>query len=82
MSQAVTVSPKTIEEIISRLDNLSKEIRVIKERLFASEPPYGSEEWWEWSDKKALEDVKEGRVSGPFKNATQLIKALHQEANK
>lgn len=61
MSQTVTVSPKAIEEIISRLDKLTKDIRVIKERLFASEPPYGSEEWWEKEIKESEEEFSKGK---------------------
>lgn len=63
MAQAITVSPKTIEEILNRLDLLTREVKAIKARLFEKEPPYGSEAWWEWSDVKALEDIKEGRYT-------------------
>ena len=63
MNQAITVSPKTIEEILARLDKLTREIRVIKTKLFEEEPPYGSDEWWKWSDEKAIEDYKKGRYT-------------------
>ena len=63
MSQTITVPAKTFEEILSRLDQLTNEVHVIKARLFEKEPLYGSKEWWEWSDRKALEDIKAGRYT-------------------
>lgn len=63
MSQTITVSPKTIEQIITRLDNLTKEVKAIRTKLFEEEPPYGSDAWWEWSDKKALKEIKEGKYT-------------------
>lgn len=61
MAQTITVPVKTFEEILSRLDRLTKEVHAIKVKLFESEPPYGSNEWWEWSDKKALESIRKGK---------------------
>ncbi|MEK7558757.1 MAG: hypothetical protein AAB521_00455 [Patescibacteria group bacterium] len=61
MNQAITVSPKTIEEILARLDKLTREIKVIKTKLFEKEPHYGSDAWWEWSDEKALKEIKAGK---------------------
>jgi len=63
MNQAITVSEKTIEEILTRLDRLTREIKAIKTKLFEEEPPYGSHEWWKWSDEKATEDYKKGRYT-------------------
>ncbi len=63
MNQTVIVPQKAIETILSRLDELSKEIKFIKSRLTQEEPPYGSEAWWHWSDTKALEDVKKGNYT-------------------
>ena len=61
--QTITVSSKIIDQIITRLDKLTNEVKVIKTRLFEEEPPYGSDEWWEWSDKKELKSIKEGKGS-------------------
>lgn len=58
--QTITVPSKTIEEILTRLDNLTKEVRAMKSKLFEGEPPYGSDEWWEWSIGKGMEDIKKG----------------------
>lgn len=63
MAQTITVPTKTFEEILSRLDQLTEEVFAIKVKLFDKEPPYGSDEWWEWSDRKAMEDIKAGRVT-------------------
>ena len=59
--QTITVSSKTIEEILARLEKLTRDVGSIKSKLFEQEPPYGSDEWWEWSDKKALKSIREGK---------------------
>ncbi len=69
--QTTSVSSKAIEEILARLDNLTKEVRVMRSKLFDKEPSYGSDEWWEWSDKKAMEDIKRGRYT-EIKNKKEL----------
>lgn len=63
MTQTITMPAKTVEEILSRLDKLTKDVHAIKAKLFDKEPTYGSDEWWEWSDKKAMEDIKMGRFT-------------------
>lgn len=63
MAQTISVPIKTFEKILSRLDQLTREVETIKIRLFESEPAYGSDAWWEWSDKKAKEDIKAGRYT-------------------
>lgn len=47
--------------ILERLDALTKEVKAIKVKLFKKEPLYGSDEWWEWSDKEALKEIKAGK---------------------
>ena len=61
--QTITIPAKTFEKILSKLDDLVKDVRDIKSKLFEKEPPYGSDEWWEWSNKKAMEDIKAGRYT-------------------
>lgn len=77
MNQTITVSPKTIEAILDQLDTLTKEVKMIKAKLFQEEPSYGSDAWWEWSDKQAIEEIKAGKgikinnkkeLAGFFKN--------------
>lgn len=76
MSQTITVSEKTIDKILDRLDTLTKEVRAIKTKLFKEEPLYGSDAWWEWSDKKALEEIKAGK-GVKFNTVQDAIKWLN-----
>lgn len=59
--QTINIPAETFEKLISRLDELTREVKAIKTRLFEKEPSYGSDEWWEWSDKKALESIRKGK---------------------
>ena len=61
MAQTISVPVKTFDDVLSRLDKLTQDVSAIKARLFEQEPLYGSKEWWEWSDNKAMEDIKAGR---------------------
>lgn len=76
MNQTVVVSSKTFQEIVSKLDQLNKEVQAIKNKLFEGEPAYGSNEWWEWSDKRAQADIKAGRVV-TFDSVGEAIKWLN-----
>lgn len=78
MNQVVTVSTKTVDEILTRLDTLTREVKAIKAKLFKEEPLYGSKEWWEWSDKKALEEVRrdEGTKISNKKELDAFFKSL------
>lgn len=60
--QTITVPTKTFESILAKLDQLTKQVEAINEKLEGA-PPYGSDEWWKWSDKKAREDIKNGRYT-------------------
>ena len=74
--QTVTVPAKTFEKILSRLDQLTRDVQVIKSKLFEKEPVYGSDEWWEWSEKRADEDIKAGRISPVLYNKKELQEFL------
>lgn len=76
MAQTMTVPVKTFEEVLSRLDTLARDVAAIKVRLFEQEPLYGSKEWWEWSDKKAIKDIKAGKGI-KFNSAEEAIKWLN-----
>ena len=58
--QTVTVPAKTFEKIVSKLDQLTAQVEAINEKLEGA-PPYGSDEWWEWSNTRALKSIKEGK---------------------
>ena len=75
MAHTITVNAKTLEHVVSQLDTLTKEVKELKEKLLDQEPPYGSDAWWEWSDKKALEDIKKGDYI-EFKSAKDMVNHL------
>lgn len=75
MTQVVTVDTKIIRNILSTLDELKREVSRLSEKLEEA-PPYGSSEWWEWSDKKAIEDIKNGK-SVKFDSVEETIKWLN-----
>lgn len=74
--QTVTVSSKTIEQILARLDKLTSEVRAIKSNLFKEEPRYGSNEWWGKEEREADEDIRAGRVM-QFNSVKEAIKWLN-----
>ena len=73
----VVAQQKTLQTILNRLEELSREIKYIKGRLKETEPPYGSEAWWRWAEKKADEDIAAGRYK-TYKDVKALVKDLHQ----
>ena len=75
MAHTITVNAKTLEHVVSQLDKLTKDMAAVKERLLLEEPPYGSDAWWEWSDKKALEDYKKGDYIS-FKSTKEMVEHL------
>lgn len=72
--QTVTVDAKTFEKILSKLDHLSRAVEAINEKLEGA-LLYGSNEWWEWSNKKAQEDIRNGRYTA-LHNKKELQKYL------
>lgn len=76
MSQTVTIEESKLNQIIKTLNELKKEVARLSEKVDRGEPAYGSDAWWEWSDKKAMEDVKAGKVM-KFKSAEEAIEWLN-----
>ena len=58
--QTITIPAKTLEKILSRLDSLNRRVEALNEKL-EGVPTYGSDAWWEWSNAKALEEIKQGK---------------------
>lgn len=56
----VTISEKKLDMILSTLEALKRDVKIVKEKL-RDAPPYGSDEWWEWSMKKSMEDYTQGK---------------------
>lgn len=63
MNQTITIPGKKIDEILSRLATLTKEVRAINTKLSKGEPHYGSDAWWEWSNNEALKEIKAGKYT-------------------
>lgn len=59
MADTVTLSQSAYKNITQRLSRLEKALSYVVGKIDI-EPPEGTEAWWEWSDKKALEDLKKG----------------------
>lgn len=77
MNQTVTVPAKTIDEIFSRLDELTKAVQKISIRLFEKKTRYGSDEWWNKEIEEAENEFKKEKgtiihdkkeLAGFFKN--------------
>lgn len=85
MANTVSVSKTQYEELLKRIDRIEKIVKswVKREKgALGVEPSYGSEAWWEKEEAEADEDIKAGRVYGPFNTAEELIKSLHKESAK
>lgn len=59
---------------------LKEEIVILKKTEMVSETEEDDESWflseeWQKSHRKALKDIEEGRVYGPFDNAEDLLKS-------
>ena len=77
----ITIDTKTAENILEEIEAMRKSLETLRKKIMTLLPSkYGSYAWWEKEINEGLKEVKEGNLSGPFKNADELIKALHQEA--
>ena len=59
MSNTVTLSQSAYKNLLARMNKLEKMIATLLER-FEQEPLYGSEAWWDWSNKKGKQDIEKG----------------------
>lgn len=76
MSQTLTMPVKTINEIFSRLDELTKAVKKISARLLKEDFSYGSDEWWDKEIKDADDEFKKGK-GVLFKSSKDAIKWLN-----
>lgn len=72
MNKTISINTETLELILKHIENLTKDVSAIKAKLFDEEPPYGSAAWWKKEEKEADEDIKQGRVHGPFQTEKEL----------
>lgn len=61
MSNTITVPTSFIDTVLKKLDHLEKTVARLASALEEKEPPYGSDAWWEWSNKKGLQEIREGK---------------------
>lgn len=61
MNNTVTLPATKVNQILRLLSELNQKVSRLAEKLEDLEPVYGSNEWWEWSDRKALKSIAEGK---------------------
>lgn len=77
--QTQTIETKTIQKFMTEISSLEKRLAKLKAEVAKFLPvKYGSDAWWEREEKKADEDIKAGRVYGPFSDINNLLKELHK----
>lgn len=77
MTQVISIDNKIAKDLLSLLNELKEQVTRLNEKLETA-PPYGSDEWWEWSNKKALEEIKQGQgtVIRNKKELNQFLNSL------
>lgn len=79
---ALTMNTKTAENLLKEIESMRRSLETLKKKIMDLLPAkYGSDAWWERAETEADEDIKKGRVFGPFKNADELLKSLHKQAS-
>jgi hypothetical protein len=79
----VTINTKTAETILKEVESMRQSLEALRKKILKLLPArYGSDEWWEKEIEEGLEEVRRGKVRGPFKNADDLIRSLHQEIGR
>lgn len=82
-NRSTTIDTETAESIFSEITALQKKLESLRKKVVKLLPAkYGSNLWWEKAEEEADDDIKHGRVYGPFKNADDLLRSLHKEANR
>ncbi len=72
MSDTISFPVTKLDKILKVLTELKTDVARLSEKVEDLEPIYGSDAWWEWSEKKADEDIKAGRVSAVLHNKEEL----------
>lgn len=79
----VTLPVSTLDRVEKKLEKALEEVRALKKaQVKKTQKPirFWTEAEWEKAEQEADEDIKAGRVSGPFNSAEELIENLHKEA--
>lgn len=78
----MTIDTKTAESLLKEIEAMGRSLKALRKKIIRFLPAkYGSDLWWEKEELEADEDIRKGRVFGPFKNADELIKTLHKQIN-
>ncbi len=76
VDQAQLIDEKSAVSLLNDLEALSQSARKVKERILKVFPAkYGSDLWWEKSDREAVKQLKEGK-GVTIKNNKELKKFL------
>ena len=60
MSQVISIDAKIAKDLLSTLRELKEQLAHLNEKLEGASP-YGSDDWWKWSNTKAIEEIKQGK---------------------
>ncbi len=79
MAQQVTIPKTEYDKLTKRVTTLEQTVRSLINTLTNKldiEPPYGSDAWWQWADKKGLDAIKKGDFA-EFSSAKDLQSYLN-----
>lgn len=62
MANTIVISTSAYKELLTRLSRLEKMMVMILGK-FESEPPYGSDKWWDWAHEKGLKAKEKGEYT-------------------
>ena len=77
MNNTIIISQSAYKELVTRLSRLEKMVLALVKKLEA-EPQEGSDDWWEQSDKRALEEIKKGQFV-EFDSAKDMVNFLNKQ---
>lgn len=67
----------TADKLVSQINTIQAALDELKDQVVSLLPPrYGSDAWWEESDRKAMEQIKQGKYKS-FKTVSELIRDLN-----
>jgi len=66
---------QTQNQILTILNKMQKDLTEVKKKIEDLEPVYGSDAWWDWSDKRAMDDIKAGRYT-TVRSKKELVKFM------
>lgn len=76
VNQTKILKETTVISLLDDLEALSQAAKNVREKLLKIFPAkYGSDLWWEKSDKEALESIKQGRGK-KFETYEEAVKYL------